>query len=214
MRSVQSLHQEGSGWQIATETGVLTADAVLCTLPSYVLANLLSQEDEVYQQQLKTIPYLGAVIVVLKSSQKLSDYYWHNIHDPQAPFVSFLNHTALVKDGRYGGQVYYMGAYRPHTDVQFQGTDAEILELYLGYLARMFPQFDRSQLSHAQVFRMPNAQHVPVGRYRRLIPEVESPFNGLFLSNFSQVFPQDRGTNAAVAEGLKAAASIRRYLLS
>jgi protoporphyrinogen oxidase len=213
--AVTALRPKADGWEVETTQGTLEAQAVVSTLPSYVLADLLPQDtDEDYLTQLRAIPYLGAVVAVIHTPQVLTPYYWHNVHDPQAPFVSVLNHTALVNDGRYGGQVYYMGAYRPHEDSQFVDSEDSVLADYLAYLGKMFPAFDPTQVTEQHLFRLPNAQHVPVGRYRRLMPTEDTPFPGLFLYNFSQVFPQDRGTNAAVAQGIKASHRVRHYLLS
>jgi hypothetical protein len=42
------------------------------------------------------------------------------------------------------------------------------------------------------------------------IPARQTPLPGVFLANFPQIFPEDRGTNFAVREGEKIAALIRK----
>jgi hypothetical protein len=46
--------------------------------------------------------------------------------------------------------------------------------------------------------------------YEEKIPDYKTPLPGVFLANFSQIFPEDRGTNFAVREGEKIAALVRR----
>jgi len=49
-------------------------------------------------------------------------------------------------------------------------------------------------------------QHRGYGFTRKKFPDYKTPLPGVFLSNFSQIFPEDRGTNFAVREGEKIAA--------
>lgn len=213
--TVEALIPNADGsWKLQANGHEHTYQAVLASVPNHVLPQMVQADwDDLYKTQLKAIPYLGAVIVLFSSPQKLSNYYWHNVHDTHAPFVSMLQHTNLVTDGRYGGQhVYYMGAYRPHEDEQFWMEEKELVALYLDYLKQMFPHFDIAQVRDCQVHRLPNAQHVPLLRYRRLMPDVQTPFDRLWLCNFSQIFPQDRGTNHAVHAANEVVADIHARL--
>jgi hypothetical protein len=69
----------------------------------------------------------------------------------------------------------------------------------------MFPQFDPARVSERHVFRFKAAQHIVDTRYQERIPDPRTPLPGVFLANFSQIFPEDRGTNWAVSEGFKVA---------
>jgi len=46
--------------------------------------------------------------------------------------------------------------------------------------------------------------------YEEKIPDYKTPLPGVYLANFSQIFPEDRGTNFAVREGEKIAALARQ----
>jgi hypothetical protein len=74
----------------------------------------------------------------------------------------------------------------------------------------MFPAFDAARLGERHVFRFRAAQHIVDTGYEEKIPDYKTPLPGVFLSNFSQIFPEDRGTNFAVREGEKIAALVRR----
>jgi hypothetical protein len=63
------------------------------------------------------------------------------------------------------------------------------------------------------LFRFRTAQHIVDTAYEDKIPDYRTPLPGVFLANFSQIFPEDRGTNFAVREGLKMAALLQQELL-
>ena len=146
---------------------------------------------------------------VFTSEQNLGDFYWVNVNEPGAPFLVFLNHTRLVDKSHYQNKhVYYIGAYQPVGGKLFSLTDDQLTQSWWIYLKKMFPGFDPARAGERHVFRFKAAQHIVDTDYERKIPDYRTPLPGVFLSNFSQVFPEDRGTNFAVREGLKIAEMI------
>ena len=83
---------------------------------------------------------------------------------------------------------------------------------WLASLGRMFPQFEPGMISERHLFRFGDAQHVVDRGYEAKIPAHETPYQGVFLSNFSQVYPEDRGTNLAVREGNHSAGVVASQL--
>jgi protoporphyrinogen oxidase len=199
-------------------TAVINGETVpfdLCvfTGPSPAFARLLPAGEAFndYARQLRSIEYLGALCLVFTSGQNLGDFYWVNVNEPDAPFLVFLNHTRLMDKSHYRGQhVYYIGAYQPVDGRLFSLDDDELTRLWWSYLKKMFPEFDPAQAGERHVFRFKAAQHIVDTEYEKKIPDYRTPLPGVFLANFSQVFPEDRGTNFAVREGLKIAEMIRR----
>ena len=41
--------------------------------------------------------------------------------------------------------------------------------------------------------------------YSKLIPATTSPLNGLYIATMAQIYPEDRGTNYAIREGISIA---------
>ncbi len=186
-------------------------DYCIFTGPSPALANLLPERTPAdYLRQLRSIEYLGAICMVFASDQDLGDYYWLNINEPDAPFLVFINHTRLIDKGQYQGRhVYYIGSYRSTSSPIFAMNDEELSGLWWGYLRRMFPEFDPARVTERHVFRFRAAQHIVDTRYQEKLPAYRTPLPGLYLANFSQIFPEDRGTNYAVREGMKIAELVR-----
>jgi protoporphyrinogen oxidase len=188
-------------------------DFCIFTGPSPAFARLLPEAGGVldeYAAKLRSIEYLGAVCLIFTSDQELGSNYWVNVNEPDAPFLVFLNHTRLVDRSFYGGKnVYYIGAYLPADSKIFLLPDEDLAKLWFGYLPKMFPEFDRARVGEKHIFHLSAAQHVVDTKYDKKIPDYRTPLPGVFLSNFSQVFPDDRGTNFAVREGLKIAGLVR-----
>jgi hypothetical protein len=105
-----------------------------------------------------------------------------------------------------------MGAYLSTEESRFNQSDGDLSEQWFKYLPKLFPQFDPAMVSEEHIFRFPAAQHVVDTEYESKIPTYQTPLSGVFLSNFSQIFPEDRGTNFAIREGEKVALEILKYL--
>jgi len=189
-------------------------DRCIFTGPSAVLAQLLPPESpdlESYRRKLQSIEYLGAVCLVFVSEQDIGDFYWLNVNEPGAPFLVFINHTKMVDRRFYNSKfVYYIGSYQPHDSELFNLPDEQIISLWLGYLKRIHPQFDAARIIERHLFKLKYAQHIVDTNYESKIPDYHTPLPGLFLANFSQIYPEDRGTNYAVREGNKIAGMVRQ----
>jgi len=188
-------------------------DFCVFTGPSPAFARLLPAQESLkdYAAKLHSIEYLGAVCLVFTSDQNLGDFYWVNVNEPDAPFLVFLNHTRLVDKKNYGGKyVYYIGAYLPPEGKRFSLPDDELTNLWFNYLPKLFPEFSPQRVGEKHVFRFRAAQHIVDTHYEEKIPDYRTPLPGVFLANFSQIFPEDRGTNFAVREGNRIAELLLR----
>ena len=183
-------------------------DHCLFTGPSPAFARLLPKDPalEPYQRKLCSIDYLGAMCLIFASDQSIGDFYWLNVNEPGAPFLVFIHHTRLVDKNWYQNKhVYYLGTYARTDGPLYTLPDDELTGLWLGYLRKMFPQFDPARISDRHLFRFNAAQHIVDTGFEEKIPDYRTPLPGVFLANFSQIFPEDRGTSCAVREGFKVA---------
>ncbi len=188
--------------------GISTSfDKILFTTSSKVASQLIkpsviSKEYRWYKEKLSSIHYISAVTLLFSSTQNISSYYWNTVADDSIPFLVFIQHTKLVSKGNYGGNhVYYIGSYLSNNDKQLTMKDEELINYWFLGLKKMFPHFDRSCVREKQLFRFSNAQHVVDTSYVSRIPSYQTPLPNVFIANFSQIFPEDRGINYAVREG-------------
>lgn len=184
-------------------------DACIATTPSHVFAKLVANDihaSESYLRKLESINYLGARLLIFSSSQDLSEYYWHNINDINLPFLVFINHTKLIDKSSYDGKnVYYLATYVPHDHELFTCSDDELKKIWFPALKKIFPNFDTKKIHEEHFYRFANAQHIVDLNYTKNKPIYKTPLPNVFLYNFSQIYPEDRGTNYAIREGIKAA---------
>ncbi len=159
-----------------------------------------------YVRKLKSVPYLAAVCLVFVSDQSIASQYWLNIHEEGAPFLLFIQHTRLLDPAIYQGKhVYYIATYRPEDSPIMAMEEKALISLWFEYLKKIYPHFDPGRVAEKHLFRLRAAQHIVDTGFEEKIPDYRTPLPGLFLANFSQVFPEDRGTNYAVREGMKVA---------
>lgn len=186
-----------------------TFDTCVATTPSHVFAKLAQNNKQIkpgYVKKLESINYLGARLLIFSSEQDLSDYYWHNINDIDLPFLVFINHTKLIDKKAYGNKyIYYIATYVPHNHGLFTCDDQQLEKVWFKALKQVFPKFDSKAINEKHYFRFANAQHIVDANYKAKIPDYKTPLPNVYLSNFSQIYPEDRGTNYAVREGEKIA---------
>ena len=212
---VERLEFEGQKRAQLSNGESLQFDLCLFTGPSGSLASLLPARSELedYKHKLRSIEYLGAVCLVFVSDQEVGDHYWLNIHEEGAPFLLFINHTHLVGTDLYKGKhVYYIGCYHPPESPIFAKDDRELAKEWFDYLRTIYPHFDPARVSEQHVFKLKGAQHVVDTDYEEKIPDYRTPIKDVFLANYSQIFPEDRGSNFAVREGLKIARILQEEL--
>jgi protoporphyrinogen oxidase/putative flippase GtrA len=195
---------------IETLTGnTYTFDKVLATVPSPVFAKMIAHNASVpktYIDRLLSIDYLDAVVMVFRTTQRLTNAFWYNIKDVRVPFLTLLSPSALAGTKQWNGsEVYFVGAYVPH-DHSYMAESYDIETEWKKGLSVMFPQFDEAQIQELKISKFKDAQHiVDVGFEDNKLVPFTSPLNDVYLANFSQIYPDDRGTNFAVRDGIKVA---------
>lgn len=204
---------DGGGFDVTDDSGRSSHfDRVLFTGSSRAFARLVEQwpaPPADYLARLRSVPYLGAICHVFASRQALPAPFWVNINEAGAPFLVFIDLTRIAPPENFGGHhVYYIGAYLDTTSAAYQQDDAARRAEWFAYLRRIYPEFDSAQIVDEHTFRFADAQHVVTPGYEERLPAHRTPVDGLYLANFSQIYPEDRGTNFAVRDGNQLAALI------
>lgn len=215
-QSIDRIEQAEQGATLFVDGEAKKYDAIIATVPSPVFARVIEGNSSVtpeYSAKLKSIDYLGAVVMVFATDQEISPYFWHNINDAKIPFLVLLSTSALTGTQAFRGKhIYYIGAYVPTEHRYFSETSEAVMCEWKTGLQMMFPDFDERTILEEHLFRFKDAQHIVGTDYRGKIPAYASPVKHVYLSNFSQIFPDDRGTNYAIAEGKKVAELVLRDL--
>lgn len=199
--------EAGRAAGVAGPGGTVRADAVIATPAPSVVADLVAAcAPAGYAAALRRIRYLANICVVLELDRPLSDFYWLNVNDPGFPFVGAIEHTNFEPASTYGGRrLVYLSRYLSADDPAWSLPDGETVDFAFAHLRRMFPDLERGSVLAAHVWRARWAQPVVERGHRASIPEARTPLDGLWLANMAQIYPEDRGTNYAVAKGREVA---------
>jgi protoporphyrinogen oxidase len=185
-------------------------DAVLATVPNDVFEQLLTRElagalAPGYADRLRSIEYHAAVCLLLELDGPFGRFYWLNVADRELPFVGLVEQTNFVEPERYGGRHFlYVANYVPRGDPLLELSPDELLDHYEPGLRRVNPAFGRDQVREHWLHREPSAQPIVTVGYPERMPPLDTGVPGLVLANTTQVYPEDRGTNYAVALGQEA----------
>jgi protoporphyrinogen oxidase len=211
----QLLVRDGIMEGVRTANGTVRADAVLATPALPIVADLVEPHvTPEYAENLRRIQYLANICIVLELDRSLSETYWLNVNDPGFPFVGVIEHTNFEPAETYGGRrLVYLSKYLPESDELYRMPDEAVVRYCLQHLRRMFPSLSDEWILAAHVWRARYAQPIVVRRYSALIPSVQTPLAGFYLSSMAQVYPEDRGTNYAIREGRAAGRKIAEALL-
>jgi protoporphyrinogen oxidase len=197
---VAALHGDGEEIRaIETPAGALETDAVVLATQVPDLIALLPRSASEYAGELARIDFLANVCLVLELERSLSQFYWTNVTDPEAPFVGVIEQTRWADATDFSNRhVAYVSAYVTQDDPRLEMDAGELLESYLPWIRRMFPVFDRADIAAVHLWRARSAQPIVRVGFRELVPAITTPISNLFLCTMAQIYPQDRQVSNGV----------------
>jgi len=191
-----------------------TCDAVISTSSPALMTRLAPDLPDSYAASLSALKSMGAVVLIIALKQQLTTNYWHNLpKEAGFPYLAMVEHTNFMGPEHYGGDhLIYCGDYLDPDHEYFSLSRDELLDRFLPSLSRFNPNFDRSWVKDAWLWKTPYAQPVPPVNHSRNIPPLRTPVPGLYFASMSQVYPWDRGTNFAVEIGRNVATMVMEDL--
>jgi protoporphyrinogen oxidase len=168
-------------------------DAVVSTVPLRILASLAPALPESYRQQLLGIEYLGVTCLLLELKRSFGPYFWTNVSDPGIPFAGAIEFTRLnPMPELHGRSILYVPHYLSAREARFGWDLDRTLAEYLPALRRLNPDFRSADIADAHLSRAPFAQVVCGVGFAALVPPFHAPIEGLFLTDSTQLYPEDR----------------------
>lgn len=194
---------------LETSTKSIAAKAVILAIPEPEARKILGEArfPKDFDGERAEVPHLANICLVMKLSKSLSDTYWLNVHDGSFPFVGVVEHTNLDDSQNYGGShVVYLSRYLSRSDPAWDFSDALYFKYCLPFLEEMFPDFEESWILDWRIWRAAYAQPVVTRNYSKAVPPTGTLYPRVFVTNMAQIYPEDRGTNYAIFEGVAVAA--------
>jgi len=197
-------------WCVCIDQKKIIVDKVLFTghLPQYknIISNFSSNS---YIEELSKIDYIGNICLVLQLKKSLSSTYWLNVNDASFPFVGIIEHTNFEDKDEYGSHIVYLSKYIETSDQLFKMNKVDFLKFSMKFIKKVFPEFSSEWIVKYDIWKSKYSQPIVVKNYSKLIPSMNTPYKNLFLSTMAQIYPEDRGTNYAIREGVKIANLIK-----
>ncbi|MDX1927036.1 MAG: NAD(P)/FAD-dependent oxidoreductase [Pirellulaceae bacterium] len=174
-------------------------DRVVMTAPSPIVDKACEGLNAQERQRLNGAEYLGVVCTSLLLDRPLAGYYVTNIIDTWVPLTGIIEMGAIV-DPQYlnGHYLVYLPRYLMANDPGFEESDEAIHERCLATLERMYPNFNRSQVSAIQTARARHVMALPTLRYSEQLPPVVCSVPGLYLLNSAQVTKGNLNVNETI----------------
>jgi protoporphyrinogen oxidase len=185
-------HREGK-ITIETETkdkGQRTKDfydKVILTCPSNIAADICPQLSDAERLKLTNITYQGIVCASVLMKKSLSNFYVTNITD-EVPFTGIIEMSALADKAEFGGNaLVYLPKYVASNDELFEKSDAEIENLFLSTLEKMYAHFDRKDVLSFKISRVRQVFPIPTLNYSTNVPNVKTSIDGVYIVNSAQI---------------------------
>ncbi|NLX64845.1 MAG: NAD(P)/FAD-dependent oxidoreductase [Clostridiaceae bacterium] len=206
------IKNENGSFDIMAKNHKSNYDKVLFTGSPNLLENILHGPYDNYKSLLRKIRYKANICAILELSESLSPYYWITVAQDGLPFVLIIEHTNLVGLREYNSHIVYLSRYLDMSDPLYSATEHEIINGFISGLKKVFPKLNQRIIKNITLTRVPFAQPVITPGYSKIIPDIKTPVEGLYLTSMCQIYPEDRGLNYAVRLGRKAANEIMENL--
>ncbi len=209
VQTIQTNEGQVSG-VLLVDGELLPCSYVISTVALPVLLKLAPDLDPGYRAQLEQIDYLGVVCGLFKLSHSVADSYWVNINDPDIPFNGIIEYSNLNKHLNLGGKVIVYIPYYLRTSVpRYSYSDEHLYREFVDGLKRINPAFDESWVEEYHVSRAAYAQAICHVGFAAIVPGHETPLKGLYITDSTQFYPEDRTISAAIRLGRRVAGLIQ-----
>jgi protoporphyrinogen oxidase len=201
--------EDGRVREVRSDGAIVPCDAVISTVALPNLDRLIPGREESYFVRARSVKYIGIVCMVLSLDRPFSRNFWTNINDPRVSFNGIIEQTNLNDNLRAAGlNVVYVPFYVSTTEPRYSAKDDALFEEYAAMLGYLRPGFSRTRIKEWHVFRTPYAQAIFTTNFAQLMPEHRTPIGGLYVTDSTQFYPEDRTISAAIEQGRKAAAMV------
>ncbi len=192
----------GQFQRVRTYSDTFTFDALVVALPTPDFERLIPGADDAYRAHIARSRYLGLICPALLLDRPLSPYRLLNLTDPSSPFSSIVE---LPPAPGAAYHVVYLPKYTAPDSDWMGVSDAEIRDAWLLRLRQIFPDLRPSEVLHFAVSRSRYADPVHFLNAGEALVPVETPYDGLYLANTSQVYPELPVSNAIIAHARRVA---------
>lgn len=208
------VRQAGDGVVVRGPRGEEAYDQAVLTVPAGRIADMVPGLTGEEQARLRAITYQGIACAAMLLRRPLGTSYITNITEPGIPFTAVIEMTALVDPATFGGQsLVYLPRYLSQDSAFWDRSDDEIRETFLAGVARMYPDFRRTDVQAFRVARARDVLALPTLHYSEtLLPPTRTSVPGVFVVNSAQIASGTLNLNETVSLASRKARELRPLL--
>ena len=175
---------------ILVDDELIKFDRIISTLQPPIFQHLIPDASNEYRDFIGKTEYLGIICPLLVLDRPLTGYWTLNITDDSIPFTGIIETTSYINPQFVGSHhLIYLPKYTaPGSSLQ-KMSDEEIKELWLTYLEKMFPDFERHWIRYFIMNRARLVEPLHPVNGTHLIPPVHTPITNLYLATNAQIYP-------------------------
>lgn len=207
-RIVLDKHQ-ATGVQLVENAEFVPSDFVISTVALSQLTRLLPPGDQ-FVDQLSEIEYLGVVCMLLQIKKQFGSSFWTNINDQRIAFNGIIEYTNLnLRPDLLGSHLVYIPFYLHPDNERWNYSDDQLYDEYTSALKYLNPNFDTQWVKNWWVSRARYAQAICHVGFADIVPDHRAPHRGLYITDSTQYYPEDRTISAAIRLGRRVARMIQ-----
>lgn len=206
-KSVSLIHTDDNvNLNVHLKSGeIIKCSSIISTIVLNQLKTIV--DNEAYKKYLDRYTYIGVICGLLKLKRPLTDSFWLNINDKEIPFNGIIEYTNLNRQVRntHNASYLYIPQYLLPSDPLFAYSDEQLIENYIAGIKLINSEFDLSWILATHVARSKQAQAICGVGFKNNMPSMRSPIPGLFITDSTLYYPEDRTISASIRLGKQVA---------
>lgn len=190
---------------VQTPEGVVPADAVISTIPTPLVSEVVPDLPEDWKEKYKAINNIGVCCLLFKLKKSVTPHFWVNISAPDIEIPGIIEFSNLRP---IGNAVVFVPYYMPVTHPKFSWPSEQLLDEAFRYIQRINPTITRDDIVATHVARLRYAQPICEPGFAAKIPNIQTPIKGLQIADTCFYYPEDRGISESVRIGRQMAHQI------
>ncbi len=196
---------EGQVTAVTAGSETVPADAVICTVPTPLIPDLVPDLAEDAKDAYGKIVNIGAVCVVMALERSITRHFWVNINEADIEVPGVIEFSNLRPASSH---IVYIPYYMPTNLPKWSWSDEAFIKDAFLVLKRINPSLQQSDVQHAHVNRLRHAQPVCPPGFKATLPAIQTAIGGLQIADTCFYYPEDRGIAESIRIGQSMAQAI------
>jgi protoporphyrinogen oxidase len=200
--AIRVVSENGRVTGVDTTEGLITADAVISTVPTPFISKLVPDFSPALKAKYDGIPNIGICCLIFKLTRSLSPHFWVNLSDPKIEIPGLIEFSNLRK---MDDIIVYVPYYMPTSQPKFSWADERLLAEAFKAMQAVQPDLRPEDVLDARVARLRYAQPICAPDFLEMLPPIKTEIIGLQVADTCFYYPEDRGIAESIRIGRRMA---------